>query len=293
MNNDKLLEAYMRAYLYELETKLNKNSQILATVKFQQDEANTDKEIKAVLKSFILNHCTKITLIDNVEIDEVRYEINKDCFSIKEALIPGLDYDLNNDIIHRIAASTNSVFVNPDLVLKCFFWGKEVYQKIELKSTKNNNIPGSSVQQVLPDEWVIFIQHKDGGSIKTITGKYKNSISGTMQFPDRSPRPQISYNELNKWLHEYRAVIDKTLVFKKDNDDNEKTELLTNWQGILSKRWLKVLLSNKKSNEPWFNNNLRKFAIELLDYYDKLSDSEKTLFKENIVRNIEADNNED
>lgn len=149
MNSDKLLEAYMSAYLYELETKLNKNSQILTTVKFQQDEANTDKEIKAVLKSFILNHCTKITLIDNVKIDEVRYEINKDCFSIKEALIPGLDYDLNNDIIHRIAASKNSVFVNPDLVLKCFFWGKEVYQKIELKSTKNNNIPGSSVLIVI------------------------------------------------------------------------------------------------------------------------------------------------
>lgn len=43
MNSDKLLEAYMSAYLYELETKLNKNSQILATVKFQQDEAKTDE----------------------------------------------------------------------------------------------------------------------------------------------------------------------------------------------------------------------------------------------------------
>lgn len=153
MNDDKLLEAYMRTYLYELEIKLNKNSQILATVKFQQDEANTDKEIKEVLKSFILNCCTKITIIDNVEIDETRYEINKDCFSIKDALIPGLDYDLNNDIIHRIATSTNSVYVKPDLVLKCNFFGKEVYQKIELKSTKNNNIPGSSVQQVLPMNW--------------------------------------------------------------------------------------------------------------------------------------------
>lgn len=293
MNDDKLFEAYMRTYLYELETKLNKNPQILATVKFQQDEANTDKEIKEVLKTFILNYCTKITIIENVEIDEIRYKINKDCFSIKEALIPGLDYDLNNDIIHRIVASTNSVFVNPDLVLKCIFFGKEVYQKIELKSTKNNNIPGSSVQQVLPDEWVIFIQHKDDGIIKTITGKYKNSISGTMQFPDRSPRPQVSYNELNKWLHEYRVVTDKTLVFKKDNDDSKKIELLTNWQGILSKRWLKVLLSNKRSKEPWFNNNLRKFAIELLDYYDKLSIDDKSSFKENIVCNIEEYNNKD
>lgn len=60
MNSDKLLEAYMSAYLYELETKLNKNSQILTTVKFQQDEANTDKEIKAVLKSFILITALKL-----------------------------------------------------------------------------------------------------------------------------------------------------------------------------------------------------------------------------------------
>mgnify|MGYP003330257066 CR=1 FL=1 len=36
---------------------------------------------------------------------------------------------------------------------------KKVYEKIELKSTKDNAIPGSSVQQINPDEWVIFVKH--------------------------------------------------------------------------------------------------------------------------------------
>lgn len=282
----KLLEAYMSAYLYELETKLNKNVTIFEKVKFQQDEANTDKEIKEAIKKFINSECHRITLIHQVSINDVTYNIEKDSFVVKNALIPG-DYD---EIIHKLMARENAVYVNPDLVLQCSFFGENIYQRIELKSTKDDKIPGSSVQQVNPDEWVIFIQHKESNRIKTITGKYKDSINGKMAFPDRSPRPQISYNELKNWIHDYRIMCDGTLILKKDNLSSYKTDLLTNWQEVLSKRWLKVLRSDKKENEPWFNNNLRKFILKFLKVYDALDENGKNTLKNKILQNIDDGN---
>ena len=281
--NQMILEAYMSAYLYELETMINKNNKIFEKVKFQQDEANTDKDVKEAIKKFIVDECNRITLINQVSIDNVTYNIDKNSFVVEDALIPD-DYD---STIHNLMAQENAMYVNPDLVLKCSFFGKTVYQRIELKSTKSDKIPGSSVQQVLPDEWVIFIQHKDGEKIKTITGKYKDSISGKMAFPDRSPRPQISYSELKKWIDEYRVTCEETLTIKKDNLEIDKEELLTNWQEVLSKRWLNVLRSDKKENEPWFNNNLRKFILEFLNYYDALDENGKKGFKDKVFKNID------
>ena len=281
--NQMILEAYMSAYLYELETMINKNNKIFEKVKFQQDEANTDKDVKEAIKKFIVDECNRITLINQVSIDNVTYNIDKNSFVVEDALIPD-DYD---STIHNLMAQENAMYVNPDLVLKCSFFGKTVYQRIELKSTKSDKIPGSSVQQVLPDEWVIFIQHKDGEKIKTITGKYKDSISGKMAFPDRSPRPQISYSELKKWIDEYRVTCEETLTIKKDNLEIDKEELLTNWQEVLSKRWLNVLRSDKKENEPWFNNNLRKFILEFLNYYDALDENGKKDFKDKVFKNID------
>ena len=281
--NQMILEAYMSAYLYELETMINKNNKIFEKVKFQQDEANTDKDVKEAIKKFIVDECNRITLINQVSIDNVTYNIDKNSFVVEDALIPD-DYD---STIHNLMAQENAMYVNPDLVLKCSFFGKTVYQRIELKSTTSDKIPGSSVQQVLPDEWVIFIQHKDGEKIKTITGKYKDSISGKMAFPDRSPRPQISYSELKKWIDEYRVTCEETLTIKKDNLEIDKEELLTNWQEVLSKRWLNVLRSDKKENEPWFNNNLRKFILEFLNYYDALDENGKKDFKDKVFKNID------
>lgn len=281
--NQMILEAYMSAYLYELETMINKNNKIFEKVKFQQDEANTDKDVKEAIKKFIVDECNRITLINQVSIDNVTYNIDKNSFVVEDALIPD-DYD---STIHNLMAQENAMYVNPDLVLKCSFFGKTVYQRIELKSTKSDKIPGSSVQQVLPDEWVIFIQHKDGEKIKTITGKYKDSISGKMAFPDRSPRPEISYGELKKWIDDYRVTCEETLTIKKDNLEIDKEELLTNWQEVLSKRWLNVLRSDKKENEPWFNNNLRKFILEFLNYYDALDENGKKGFKDKVFKNID------
>lgn len=275
------IEAYMRAFLFELECALN-NSDSLLEVSFQSDEANTDKELKKAIKTFILNKCNKITKIKKVIIDGSDYPIDSNKFKILQALIPD---DYCDDIRNLVKESKTSVYVNPDMVLQCDICGDISFQYIELKSTKNDKIPGSSVQQIQPDEWVIFVKHTDD-SVQAITGQYKNSISGTMQFPDRSPRPQVSYKELMHWLNDFRGFTEGVLEFKHDDLSKEKNELLTDWQGVLSHRWMKVLVSEKKKKEPWFNNNLRKFVLELLLYYDNLTDEEKCSFKQKIEENV-------
>lgn len=158
-----------------------------------------------------------------------------------------------------------------------------VYETVELKSTKQNSIPGSSIQQILPDEWVIFIKHTSN-SIKVVTGQYIHAINSKMQFPDRSPRPQVSIEELKEWNHQNRIIQNDCISYIADDSDVVKYDLIMDWQDVLSKRWIEVLFEHTsvKTNEPWFNNNLRKFIIRFLDKYDKLNDSEKQSLKTQI-----------
>lgn len=279
--NNKIKDAYMRAYLYELEKALNENQQILENVKFQSDEANTDREVKIAIKKFINNNLTKISKIKHVEIDGVQFDLNLSSFSMVAKTSDDYTYD-DRMIVKK---QKSSVYVNPDMILFCRIGNEISVEYLELKSTKNDKIPGSSVQQVDPNEWVLFIKHTNKG-IKSISGKYKDSISGTMQFPDRSPRPQVSFAGLQKWIEEYRVFCSDSLIIKKNEEEKQKEDLLNDWQGVLVQRWLNVLLGNKKQKEPWFNNNLRKFAIELLNYYDSLNDSKRKEYKNKIKENI-------
>ena len=170
---------------------------------------------------------------------------------------------------------------------------KEYRISVEVKSTKNDKIPGSSIQQIDVNDWVIFLKHNDKHIIEFVTGKYIDSISGTMQFPDRSPRPQVSYNILKKWNKENRSFENGILSFADDEDKNDKLQLIDDWQMLLSKRWLEVLKRKKKFfNEPWFNNNIRKFSVLLLEYYETLDNEEKKNFINFIKENTTGDNNE-
>ena len=96
-----------------------------------------------------------------------------------------------------------------------------------------------------------------------------------MQFPDRSPRPQVSYNILKNWNNEYRNFHNGVLSFEEDEKENDKMQVIDDWQMLLSNRWMETLKTRKKVNgEPWFNNNIRKFSLLLLEYYDSLSEEE-------------------
>ena len=278
---NKQIEAYMLSYLYELETALNKNTTVLSSVNYQADEANTDTELKQAIQKFIKEKYNTIKLIKNVIIDSVDYYINSEKFLIKDVYIPE---DLTDDDKVRIR-SLRGTSVLPDVVLLCSFDGEDKEQFIELKSTKEDKIPGSSVQQVEPDGWVLFVKHNTSVAL-ALTGKYKNSISGTMRFPDRSPRPEVSFKTLQEWLGQYRIFNGDSLEFKTDKLSADKAKILTDWQKVLSERWLEVLKNDKKDSDPWFSNNIRKFASDLFDYYYSLTDGEKKEFVKKIKANI-------
>ena len=281
---------FMNAFMYELEELLKQNINYFDDVKFQFDEANTDQQIKIKIKEFILNNFKSIKSVTEIRENNKGTFISKDDYIISNIKVPS---ELNDDDRKFIRNSRNAVYTNPDLLFFVSDGDKEYRISVEVKSTKNDKIPGSSIQQIDINDWVIFLKHNDKHIIEFVTGKYIDSISGTMQFPDRSPRPQVSYNILKKWNKENRNFENGILSFADDEDKNDKLQLIDDWQMLLSKRWLEVLKRKKKSfNEPWFNNNIRKFSLLLLEYYETLDNEKKEKFINFIKENTTGDNNE-
>lgn len=285
--NDKV-NRFMFAYMYELEVALKAQTDNLTTVSFQSDEANTDRPLKLFLKDFIeekfnilpnskINSKLNITINDNIE-SHTYYDF-KDVKIIK-VLLPD---ELSSELKSEIAENKSSVYTNPDLLLKISDGSNTTHCSIELKSTKNNSIPGSSIQQITPTEWVIFIKHNNN-NIDITTGQYIHSINSKLQFPDRSPRPQVAFNELTSWNSLNRSFDNTTLTYTADSSDETlKYELISDWQYYLADRWIEVLFSSTaKTNEPWYNNNLRKFIIKFLQRYDNLNADEKEYFKNKV-----------
>ena len=283
MNN---LQLFMRLYMYELEIWLNEHKQELLKISFQSDEANTDRPLKEFLKSAIELHCnclSRLKGIDSVTINSESYPVLSIVTNtvINSVILPPISNELKN-----ILKKENAVFTEPDMCLVILQNGKPEYVTIELKSTKNDSIPGSSVQQITPEEWVIFIKHTSN-TVEVTTGQYFYAINSKMQFPDRSPRPQVSFSELRKWNSRCRKVEGKSLAYKSIGDEPEKHELLTDWQGVLAKRWTEIVFNRSHHNgEPWFNNNLRKFVLQFLEQYDAMSDKEKEEYRASLKRNI-------
>lgn len=279
--------------MYELENWLNEHYQEVLKISFQSDEANTDKPLKEYLKAVIENKCNSISSFSNIEklvigndSDEtIEFEITESvkAISIEQVLLPD---DITLEIKNLLKSRKNGVFTNPDLCLKININGNIEYETVELKSTKTDSIPGSSVQQVTPDEWVIFVKHENSQA-QIITGKYVHAVNSKMQFPDRSPRPQVSFSELKEWNQKCRSSYENTVKYN-FIDDTLKYELLNDWQNVLAKRWVNIVFKdNINSNEPWFNNNLRKFILEFLNKYDAMSPPEQNEYKELILKNIQ------
>lgn len=287
--NEKLL-FFLNSFMFELESKLNNNLDYFDEVQFQFDEANTDQQIKIKIKQFILQYFNKIETVTEIRDEDGRCFSSNDEFIIKYVKVPS---ELTDDDKNFIKNSRQAVYTNPDLLLIISNGSEEYKVAVEVKSTKTDKIPGSSIQQIDINDWVIFLKHNDTKIIEFVTGKYLNSISGTMQFPDRSPRPQVSYKILKDWNKDHRKYNDGVLMYDFDSSYDDKVQLLNDWQMLLANRWIDVLKTERKSNsEPWFNNNIRKFSMLLLSYYDKLSIEEKEEFKNIIMNNIEGEENE-
>lgn len=285
-----LLNSFLLVYFYELEKQLNASDNKLQAVKFQSEESNTDEFLKKYFKRYIKqnNHIKTSSLkqlLIKIDLEEHIININ-DLYTYKIANVL-LPEELSPKQRENIASTKRSVYTNPDLYLKITNGRTTYFESVELKSTKNNKIPGSSVQQVSPFEWVIFVKRtKDKVSITT--GYYLNSITNKLPFPDRSPRPQIGYKTLENWNKKYRKEEDQILTIENISELNqEKINLLTDWQDFLANEWLEIIQSEtSRDGEKWFNNALRKFVIKFLEYSDTLTKKEKANLKSNLKKLI-------
>ena len=274
------VDYFMYFYMIELEILLNSKKEDIYKIKFQSDEANTDRQLKEYIKNIIEKEFNRIpsTKINKLIIDDNSYMIDNFLnFKINKVF---LQDELTDDIINEIKKVKTSVYKNPDICLEIESNGKIYYETIELKSTKNSVIQGSSVQQIIPNEWMIFIKHNKK-DVDITTGKYIHSINTKIQFPDRSPRPQVSFDYLKSWNKSFRIVENGNLIYKNDNFLLDKLNLVYDWQSVLVERWLDILFKQDRlyKNEPWFNNALRKLIIDFLNIYDDLNDFEKENFK--------------
>lgn len=285
-----LLNSFLIVYFYEIENELNTTKNGLETIKFQSEEANTDEHLKKYFQEFLLKHndLSDIKLKKlAVKIDSEEHTIdieNLQSYKIKNGLLPE---QLSVEQKKSITESKKSVYTSPDLYLEISDGTNIYFESVELKSTKDNNIPGSSVQQVSPFEWVIFVK-RDNEKVLVTTGFYINSITEKLPFPDRSPRPQIGFKTLLEWNKKYRKVENEVLTIENITEiNNDKIKLLTDWQDYLASEWLEIIQSEESRNsEKWFNNAIRKFALKFLDYTDTLTEFDKLKLKSNLTKLI-------
>lgn len=196
----RIIQDFMQVYMYELEKYLELHKEELKQVSFQSDEANTDRPLKEYLKSLIESSFTQIPAATDILSFEFNNAVGTDISELKKIKILQvlLPEEITEPIKEILKTTKDAIYTNPDMCLKLSYDGTIYYETIELKSTKQDSIPGSSIQQILPDEWVIFIKHT-GTKIEIATGQYIHAINSKMQFPDRSPRPQVSFKELQNW----------------------------------------------------------------------------------------------
>jgi hypothetical protein len=285
-----LLNSFLIVYFYKIENELNTTKNGLETIKFQSEEANTDEFLKRYFQDFLLKHndlsgvkLKKISV--KIDLEEHTIEVeNLKSYKITNVLLPE---HLSTGQKKSITESKKSVYTSPDLYLEITDGTNIYFESVELKSTKDNNIPGSSVQQVSPFEWVIFVK-RDNEKVLVTTGFYINSITEKLPFPDRSPRPQIGFKTLLDWNKKYRKVENEILTIENITEiNNDKIKLLTDWQDFLASEWLEIIKSEESRNsEKWFNNAIRKFALKFLDYTNTLTDSEKEKLKSNLTNLI-------
>jgi len=279
LNIESEINIFLLLYFFELENILNSNTTELELIKFQSEEANTDEFIKLFFQKVIKanNNIEKIKL-ETIRINRHNTIVNKTVNEIKKFKITNVfvPNELTDEQKKEIAASKKSIYTNPDLLLQIEDGKNIYYEPLELKSTKNNNIPGSSIQQVSPFEWVIFVK-REKQKVAVSTGYYINSITEKLTFPDRSPRPQVGFNTLFEWNKNNRIIQGKNLTII-DNPIviEQKIRLLQDWQDFLATEWLEIIKSEQvKNNEKWFNNTLRKFAIKFLEYTENIKPNEK------------------
>lgn len=295
MKHDQLnffYENFLFVYMYELEKALMNSVEEMKSIPFHSDEANTDKPLKEFLKAFIENKLNRLslqmlkkTLIINQ--DDSCSEISCAVFNKVYIKHVFLQNEITDGLKQSIKNSKTSIYTNPDLLLELTDGNTSKFISIEVKSTTRDSIPGSSIQQINKNEWVIFVKHKKN-KIEIITGKYINSINNILRFPDRSPRPEVSFNEVKTWNESYRSGSLNHICYTiKKEAIKEKQLLLEDWQNYLADKWIQVVFQEEmKKNEPWFNETLRKFICKFIGKFEQFNPSEKESYIKFLKNNI-------
>ena len=188
-----LLNYFLIVYFYKIEHILNQPNNGIENIQFQSEEANTDEYLKKYFQDFLSKHndisdihINKLAIkIDN---NESFIEIEKlKSFKIINVFLPK---ELTLAQKEQIKNTKKSVYTNPDLYLEIQNGKNSYFESIELKSTKNDIIPGSSIQQITLFESVIFIKHTKN-TVSVTTGFYLNSITEKLHFPEVSQKSDM------------------------------------------------------------------------------------------------------
>lgn len=223
---------------------LKQNILEFKNIKTKEDEMNIDVHLKQKTLKIIKN---------NLE------NINKSLPSF----INVLDIQYNSTYFSKKKNEKSNVSKLADLIIILIVNGEELHYEIELKKTNKNVIPGSSINQINPYKTVIFFQFKKEISVEV--GYYAQAVSGNIRFPDRMPRPEVSFEILKQ--NNANNDIEKIIKENKDIFENPV-------EVFLPDRWLVDILDNIKKNN-WFSRAIRYFSYSLLIKYDTMSEEEK------------------
>ena len=286
------IQLFMCLYMYGLEVFLNENKTEFHNIELNKDEANLDSPLKAKIKELIENsyrtyqEIEEIKNVSFIEIDGQKHDVSDDIKKarIDEVILPG---NITDELKNILKSRKGGVYTKPDLCLKVEIAGSIEYVTIELKATKENAILGSSVKQIDFDEWTVFLK-RTKSLIKFTTGQYINAINSKVRFPDRNPRPEVAFSEVESWNSNYRKIENNTLIFSPSSENENKKNIIKDLDNVLADRWVRILFGEEKQRgrTPWFTYELRRFIIKFLDKYDELSDNNKKKLKKNIKAKI-------
>lgn len=288
-SSENLFNAFLQLYLNVLASDQRLVS-ALSSVTYHLDEANSDKGAKKVIQGYMLcnptlpNHPAM-----NLQVRVGSNTVNFDNFQLSQVRVANvyLPDQLTPDAKAMIKASKkNTVYTNPDLYVELTFNGSSYFTEIELKSTKANSIPGSSVQQINPYGWVVFIRQSPTKPLQITTGLYVNSITETMQFPDRSPRPQVAFDTLRTWNTDNLIFANDGYTLFYDESEIAAKELqISDWKQSLVSEWIAIIFDENlslKPRTPWFTEAITMFSDQLIENYECYSELEKQKFRRKI-----------
>lgn len=126
--------------------------------------------------------------------------------------------------------------------------------KIELKSGKNDSIPGSTIGKLDINEPVIYCLRKTQGAFELHYGQYWMCMGETDKdlFQDRTPRPAVNFKKM------HNSTTSLTYVHKEQNDwVKHYAECALNrintggrsWQDYLTKEVIRLFINNTSIEE--------------------------------------------